>query len=78
MQDEKEQSTDDQCDSDKTAQPELHFFKETCTLQMKQEAGIIICVFPDQMSISKAQGAEGHCQYGAETANYHSVGIILL
>lgn len=32
----------------------------------------------NQMSISKAQGAEGHCRYEAETANYHLAGIFVL
>lgn len=61
-------------------------------LQMKREARIItrvygelvphFCFFlrdlPNQLSISKAQGAEGHCQYEAEAANYYSAGIFLL
>ena len=33
---------------------------------------------PNQMSISKARGAEGHCQYEGEAAHYHSAGILLL
>lgn len=73
----------------KTKLSRPHSAASSSHLQMKQEARIIICELvpcfcfflydlPNQMSISKAQGAEGHCQYGAETANYYSAGTFLL